>query len=233
MERLMNSFNNRPTANGAKPLNQQLAEQLRQLEEKEDKQYQAQPYLKDPLPGTADASSFRWPDKFTPDQRILFGMGIKDARNKCGYSQNSLARLCNIDSQIITRLEAGGIAKVDKVLIKKIGHILRDDFNELMMSVCNDKPAVTSTPVAPGVVRVTNGLCAIAQPPTLEFAEEQTYKLKGHNFELKGNVGANTFKLSIIVNNKEEVIIYEGNKDKNHLFLQAMDKIVEKIKKGI
>lgn len=203
----MGMFGARNTGNGIK--NNQLSEQLKALEQAEDREQNG-----------ALFSGISWPEKFTKEQRELFGMALQDARKQAATTQSTLARLCNIPDNYISTLEKGSVARIDKGLVGKIQNILRCDFTDTLKSI-----------LAP--VRVTSGLTATALPDRLECGEEQTYKVKGSNFELHGNVSETSFSLSMINREGVRIDIFKGNREKNHLFLEAMNKIVSKLNKGM
>lgn len=188
-----------------KHFNQSIREQLEALEA-QDAEEEAK--------RQNDARSFIWPEKFTPEQRVAIGLGIKEARNKEGLTQGSLEKLCKLNVGFVSVIESGRSAAIDKVMIKKIGVILHDDFNVMVRDACAPKLSFV-----PGAQLVTD--------------EEKTYKITGDTFAWRCRADSDTFQVTFINKDGEETSINSGKRDKNNLFVQSLKKIISIIEKGL
>jgi transcriptional regulator with XRE-family HTH domain len=235
-------MNNMQKANGDSRLTmvEQLQMRLKELEKKEAEENgdyavtgdydDSSPIvdLRNNAPAQSSAASFEWPMRFSAAQRAIIGEAVRDARQRKNFTQNQLERLCNYKTGFISTIEHGNFAGLEKAILKKIGHHVGNDFNAVVMEVCDENFAV---PV-PAKKKVIS-----AMPDDLEEDEERTYRIKGPSFELKCTVSNAEFGLYQVErdSNNEciEGLIYSGPRTADSLFIRAMEKIVNLLKKDL
>ena len=172
--------------------------------------------------------SFEWPMRFSAAQRAIIGEAVRDARSKKNMSQNQVERLCNFRIGTLSLVENGNYPSLEKAVLKKIGHHVGNDFNAVVMEVCDENFAAIVPPKKKVIV---------AESAELEEDEEKTYRIKGPSFELKCAVSNSEFSLYQVErdSNNEciEGLIYGGKRTADSLFIRALEKIVHMLKKDL
>ncbi len=186
-------------------LNATERERLKELEEKEAREEAERQ--------NPSHASFEWPIKFNENQRLQIGRGLAKAREDAQLSQEKLGKLIGVAASLISRFENGVHVSINKSDIKKIGHILRNDFNELIYNVCFKKSA-------------------IASPDDLICEEQQTYRAKSADFDISADVSSDSFSLYFMVEGVK-VKVYEGRRSRDNMFLKGVDKIIGMIRRGM
>ena len=212
-------------------LREQLAQQIAELDSKNAEK--EEPVIMDLRqnppkhigPKSDSVFDFEWPEKFTPDQRVVIGEGIAAARKKAGITQTGLERLCDLGGNTISNLENGKVARIEKALLKKISFHVRDDFNQLIKDACD-----LYNPKAKAERK--NAMMAVESRLLIDEEDRQvTRNIKGPDFHLRVVISNDNFKL-VMVEESIEQLIYEGKRTRDALFLEALDKVVSIVKKG-
>lgn len=180
--------------------------------------------LRNNAPAQSSAASFEWPLRFSAAQRAIIGEAVRDARQRKNFTQNQLERLCNYKTGFISSIENGNVAGLEKAILKKIGHHVGNDFNAVVMEVCDENFSAAIPQKKKAI---------IAEAAELEEDEEKTYRIKGPDFELKCIVSNSEFTLCQVERDGDDVaeaLIYGGKRGANSLFVKALEKIVYMLK---
>ena len=177
-------------------------------------------------PGNTISSpgTFEWPQIFLPHQRAIIGDAVKEARLAKHFTQSELERRCGFEHPLIGQIERGTTSKLEPALLKKIGFHLGNDFNEVVRDACDD------------TIKPREKEAIIALGPKLIEDEEKTYKIKADGFSLKCTISNHEFSLHQIESadgHPIEALIYRGRRSRDSLFIQALEKIITMVKKGM
>lgn len=222
-----------------KSIKDQLKEQLMALEKEEANETVVQkamdstvgkPLEKFDVHGITTRKSLGWPEKLTHDQRELFGIGLKDLRNKLGYAQEYLGKLCNFQIGYVSNLENGKVASISFGLLGTLAHNLQNDLIDLMKSVLTPAKNHNTTNNETDQRRAYTR----REPSGLIFDQERTYKLRGDGFEFRCSIDDGRYKLEMIeAGASEDVLIWKGTNSSAPTFVAALKQIAKLIEKGV
>ena len=233
---------NKSLSNGQERImNDQLALQLKAFEAGKKVEDNGMPTKNNDMP-------FEWPNKLTPDQRILLGVGLQEIRRKKGFTQDTLSRRMGIDKQMICAIEGGKRHRVKRSLLNQFGHHLQTDMHHLMQSVINSdrvipvhqrrntkehdsfsSPPVNLGKLAPVSTNIIAPFSSDNDDSGLIFEQDFSYRLVGDDFQFKLFVSKEDFKLEFKNKKDDCTLHFEAVREPNSTFVAALKKIVSLI----
>lgn len=196
-------------------LQQQLSEALK----KQEQQEQAN--------GSQIPRYFEWPQRFTEPQKQYIAKKLKELREAANMTQSMLDRVAGLNAQTTSNLELGKCG-FNKPTLKKIGNILRNDFEQIVYDACSQ------------VVRLGDIKDhAVALPKKakefIDVESMQTYKVKADKFHFEIDIDGSdvTVKAYDVANIAlTPTILFHGKPYEADIFCAALKKVASLVDRG-